>query len=113
MQIDLSGKVAIVTGGGRGIGREIARTLAAEGVATVIADIRQALLDDASAEWQRQGWRGARLPCDVREASDCRAAVAATVEQFGRLDILVNNAGVASGGPIEKLPEEIWDANLD
>ena len=113
MKIDLSGKVAIVTGGGRGIGREIARTQATEGVAVVIADIRRDLLDDATTEWQRESWEGERLACDVREAADCRAAVAATLGKFGRLDILVNNAGVATGGPIETLPEDIWDANLD
>jgi 3-oxoacyl-[acyl-carrier protein] reductase len=113
MQIDLSGKVAIVTGGGRGIGREIARTLAREGVKTVIIDIRQDFLDDAAAEWAREGFTGAQLLCDVRRAEACRAAVAETVRQFGRVDILVNNAGVAGGAPVERLTEEQWDANLD
>jgi 3-oxoacyl-[acyl-carrier protein] reductase len=113
MQIDLTGKVAIVTGAGRGIGREIARTLAAEGVAVVIADIRQDLVDDAAAEWQQQDWRGAQLPCDVRKAEDCRAVAAETASRFGRIDILVNNAGVAGGAPVERLSEAVWDDNLD
>src|SRR5436305_4998477 len=113
MQIDLTGKTAIVTGAGRGIGREIARTLAVEGVAVVIADIRQDLLDDAAAEWQGQGWLGAQLLCDVRKAGDCAAVALAAERQFGGIDILVNNAGVATGGPIEVLSEEIWDANIE
>jgi 3-oxoacyl-[acyl-carrier protein] reductase len=113
MHIDLSGRVAIVTGGVRGIGREIARTLAAEGVAVVVADIGQELLDDVKAEWQREGWRGAQVLCDVRKSADCRAVVEATETQFGRIDILVNNAGIAGGARVESLSEEVWDANLD
>jgi 3-oxoacyl-[acyl-carrier protein] reductase len=113
MNIDLTGKIAIVTGGGRGIGREIARTLAGEGVTVVIADIRQDLLDEAAVEWQAAGWRGAHLLCDVRRSEDCRAVAAETTARFGRIDILVNNAGVASGGSVEKLSEAIWDDNLE
>jgi len=113
MQIDLNGRVAVVTGGGRGIGREIARTLAREGVAVAIIEVRQDLLDDAAEEWRREGWGGAQLLCDVRKAGDCRAAVETVDGQFGRLDILVNNAGVAGGSRIETLSEEVWDANLD
>jgi 3-oxoacyl-[acyl-carrier protein] reductase len=113
MHIDLSDRVAIVTGGGRGIGREIARTLAREGCVVIVADFSEGLLDDATEEWQREGWRGARLLCDVRKGSDCRAVVEAVVNQFGRVDILVNNAGVAGGARVETLSEEQWDANLD
>ena len=113
MNIDLSGKTAIVTGAGRGIGREIARTLAAEGVTVVVADIRQDLLDDAAAEWRDKGWPGAQLLFDVRKADDCRAVAETTVARFGRIDILVNNAGVAGGAPVERLTEEVWDANVD
>ncbi len=113
MLIDLSDRVAIVTGGGRGIGREIARTLAAEGVATIVTDIREDLLAGIASEWEERGWRGAQLVCDVRRSADCRS-VADTVESdFGRIDILVNNAGVASGGPVEQLSEDDWDRNLD
>jgi len=113
MHIDLSGKVAIVTGGGRGIGRDIARTLAAEGVVTVIADIRQDLLDDGAAEWRGHNWQGAQLHTDVRQAASCAATVAETIKQFGRVDILVNNAGVAGGTVMEKLSETVLDDNLD
>ncbi|MDB5539648.1 MAG: Short-chain dehydrogenase [Devosia sp.] len=113
MLIDLKGKVAIVTGAGRGIGRVIARTLAAEGVTVAILDFRKDLLDDAAIEWTEAGWPGLRVLCDVREPAQVTAAVAAIDEQLGRVDILVNNAGVASGARIDKLPEAIWDANFD
>src|SRR4051812_10062288 len=73
MLIDLRGKTAIVTGAGRGIGRAIAKTLAAEGVNVVVTDIRQDLLDEVAAEWKTNGWRGLQLLCDVRKAVDCEA----------------------------------------
>jgi 3-oxoacyl-[acyl-carrier protein] reductase len=113
MLIDLNGRVAIVTGGGRGIGLEIARTLAGEGVNVAVTDIRQDLLDAVAAEWRDKGWTGAQLICDVREAAANKAAVDAVVERFGRVDILVNNAGVASGGPVETLSEATWDLNME
>jgi 3-oxoacyl-[acyl-carrier protein] reductase len=113
MLIDLRSKVAIVTGAGRGIGLEIARTLAAEGVATTVADVRQDLLDHAAAQWRDKGWTGAHLRCDVTSAADCRALAASVEQQFGRIDILVNNAGVGGGGRIETLEEEVWDRNAD
>ncbi|HHY49831.1 MAG TPA: SDR family oxidoreductase [Alphaproteobacteria bacterium] len=113
MHIDLKGKVAIVTGGGRGIGRVIAETLAGEGVSTIVTDIRQDLLDAVTGEWEEQGWPGAQLLADVRSRDDCRAVAAAVERDFGRIDILVNNAGVASGARVEQLSEEVWDANLD
>lgn len=113
MHIDLKGKVAVVTGAGRGIGREIARALAAEGVTTIVTDIQADLIDDVATEWEEKGWKGAQLLCDVRLSADCRR-VAETVERdFGSLDILVNNAGVAGGARVEELDEDKWDANLD
>lgn len=113
MLIDLNGKVAIVTGAGRGIGRVIAQTLAREGAHVVVADIRQELLDDVAAEWTREGWKGLQVICDVRNNDSCAGAVAAAVEAFGRVDILVNNAGVASGRKVAEMPDDAWQANLD
>lgn len=113
MLIDLKNRVAIVTGGGRGIGREIARKLATEGVIVIVADLREDLLEDVKTEWQNQGWAGAQMRCDVRSAKDCQAVAKYTEDQFAQIDILVNNAGVAPGGAIENLSEDTWDDNLD
>ena len=104
MLIDLSGKVAIVTGGGRGIGRAIADTLVAEGVNVVVADYSEDLLG---------GWDGGKLAADVRSPEDCRRVAEYAIQSFGRIDILVNNAGVASGDRVESLDPEVWQRNLD
>lgn len=113
MQIDLKDKVAVVTGGGRGIGRVIARTFAQEGAKVVVADFRQELLDDAAAEWDKEGWDGMRVLVDVRDAAQVKAAVAAIEARYNRVDILINDAGVASGARVTELSEETWDANFD
>ena len=113
MEIVLKSKVAIVTGAGRGIGREIAETLAREGVVTVVTDVRQDLLDDVAAEFGRQGWTGRQYLCDIRDGARIRAVVDDVTRTLGRIDVLVNNAGVGPGGPVETLPEEAWDLNLD
>lgn len=111
MEINLKGKVAVVTGAGRGIGRVIASTLAREGVKTVITDIDQGLLDDVAREFAEEGWEGLQLRCDVRKKEEVTRAVQSVVDAYGRIDILVNNAGVANGGMVETLDEEIWDLN--
>ena len=113
MNIDLRDKVAIVTGAGRGIGRQIAETLAAEGVVTVVTDVRQEYLDALGTDFSVKGWRGRQYRCDVRDAARIAEVVADVVQAFGRIDILVNNAGVAPGGLVEELSEEIWDLNQD
>lgn len=113
MKIDLENKVAIVTGAGRGIGREIAETFAAEGAVVVAVDMRQELLDDVRNVWDKNGWTGLQLVCDIRHKSECADVARSVVERFGRIDVLVNNAGVAGGAPVETMAEDLWDANLD
>lgn len=113
MRIDLNGRVAIVTGAGRGIGRQIAETMAREGVQTAVTDIHESNLDDVGRAFAENGWEGMQRRCDVREASQVAALVEEVVARYGRIDILVNNAGVAPGGYVETLSEEAWDLNLD
>ena len=109
MIIDLTGKVAIVTGAGRGIGRVIAATLAREGVHTVVTDVDQASLDDVGRQFAQQGWSGRQFLCDVRSEEQVRRTVDAVRAEYGRIDILVNNAGVAPMGSVETFSEEAWD----
>lgn len=112
MEIDLGGRVAIVTGAGRGIGREIARTLGAEGAVVAAVDLREDLVADLGREWRQAGWPGVQLEGDVRDKTQCATVAATVLERFERIDVLVNNAGVAGGGPVETLAEDVWDDNV-
>jgi NADP-dependent 3-hydroxy acid dehydrogenase YdfG len=100
----LEGRVALVTGAGRGIGAAVAHALAAEGVQ----------LGLASRRGEDPGVEGALVQaCDVRDLSSVERMVEATVERFGRLDILVGNAGVGAYGPFLELPLEHLDEMID
>ncbi len=113
MTIDLRNKVAIVTGAGRGIGLEIASTLAREGARTVAVDIGREDLETFTKRMAAESREVRHLVCDVREASQVQAVIDQTVKSFGRVDIVVNNAGVAMAAPVDELSEEVWDRNLD
>lgn len=113
MLIDLAGKVAIVTGSGRGIGYEILTTLAREGVRVVATDVKQDLLDKLTAEFADNGWEGMARNVDVRDANAIQALMDEVVAAYGQIDILVNNAGVSLGGPVETMTEESWDLSQD
>ncbi|MFD5224273.1 SDR family NAD(P)-dependent oxidoreductase [Microbacterium sp. NPDC058342] len=113
MLIDLSGKVAIVTGAGRGIGREIARTLAREGAIVASVDLNEHELTSLGTELDAQAGEHREYVCDVRDAATVNAVVDSVVATFGRIDILVNNAGIAGDAPIESLAEHTWDAIHD
>lgn len=113
MLIDLTGRIAIVTGAGRGVGRVIARRLAREGAHVVAAELRPDLVEELAGEWAENGWPGLQVVCDVRQAASCRAAVDAAEARFGRLDILVNNAGIARGGPVAEMDPTVWTDSLE
>ena len=110
---DLKQKVALVTGGSRGIGAAIARRLAADGAAVAITYTAS---PDKAAEVvsaiETSGGRALAVQADAGEPGQVRAAVARTLEAFGRLDILVNNAGVLRFGPIDELSLEDFDQTL-
>lgn len=101
----LSAKVAIVTGGARGLGFGIAQRFAAEGARVVIADIAEATAFDAAASIG-----GQHLVCDVTDRVSVQTLVDTVVAQHGRLDIMVANAGVAGGAPFLELTDDQWDS---
>jgi NADP-dependent 3-hydroxy acid dehydrogenase YdfG len=105
----LDGQVALVTGGSRGLGRAIARALAAEGASLALLARPGAELDQAVAELTAGGARAIAAAADVTRADEVERAVRATLEQLGRLDILVLNAGTWQGAPIHEASEAMWD----
>jgi len=111
----LKDRVAIITGGGRGIGRGVALRYAREGAKLALVDIEQAHLDETAAALDESGTDAEyiTLQGDVSSSADVQSFFYATIERFGRLDILVNNAGI--GNPpvrIIEMPEEAWDRTL-
>ena len=105
----LIGKVAIVTGGGRGIGRAIALALSQEGASVALAARTSAEIEAVAQEIHNLGGKAAAFPTDVSAEADVERLVRATVERFGHADILVNNAGIANQGAITQVSEEEWD----
>jgi NAD(P)-dependent dehydrogenase (short-subunit alcohol dehydrogenase family) len=105
---DLSGRLAIVTGGGGGLGRELARTLAELGADVVLCARRQERCAETADELRDLGVRAVALQCDVRERDQVDAVISRALDEFGRVDVLVNNAGTAWGAPAEEVPLEAW-----
>jgi 2-hydroxycyclohexanecarboxyl-CoA dehydrogenase len=105
----LSGKTALVTGGGRGIGRAIARALAGEGAQVAVLDIDGVAARAVAAEIDGFGVKGLAVAADLTRRADVERAVAETVAQFGQLDVLVNNAGWDRMAPFLESDEADWD----
>jgi len=107
---NLNGKVALVTGGSRGIGFAVARRMVAEGARVAIISTNQPGAD-AAAERLGSGTRG--YACDIAKFEDVQTVVTAILADFGTIDILVNNAGITRDGLIIRMPEGDWDKVLD
>lgn len=105
----LSGKVALITGGGTGIGRAIALAFARESASVAVAGRRLEKLQQVTAEIAKAGGQAIALECDVTRAQDAERAVADTAEKFGKLNVLVNNAGTLSVSTVANVSEEDWD----
>lgn len=113
LAMQLEGKVAIVTGGGRGIGRAIAEAYASEGAKVTITARTESELDSVAANIHRHKGKALPLPGDATNPSEVQKVVKSTLDEFGKIDILVNNAGV--GGPtgeLDEISEKEWDAVL-
>ena len=108
---DLTDRVAIVTGGGRGIGRAIAEALAGAGAKLAVLDVTDP--SEAVRAIESNGAEAIGLVCDVSSRSDVEAAVQRTLEAFGRIDVLVNNAGVIERSTLEALDEATFDREIN
>ena len=111
---DLSGRIAIVTGGATGIGLQMADALAELGASVVLCGRDGGRCERAAADLERaRGIRCAGLACDVSSSDDVTRLVAETCDRFGRIDVLVNNAGTAWAGPVEDTPLRGWQKVVD
>ncbi len=106
---DLSGRIAIVTGGNQGIGFGIAQGLASAGATVVIANRRAAEGQKAAESLRKEGYKAIAIPTDVSQKASIAAMVAEVLKQFQKIDILVNNAGVIIRKPLEDFEEDEWD----
>ncbi|MEM3086861.1 MAG: SDR family NAD(P)-dependent oxidoreductase [Halobacteria archaeon] len=109
----LDGKSALVTGGGRGIGRAVALALAEAGADVAVCARTPKQVEAVAGEVRQRGRRSLPLACDVRKAADVEATVARTVQEFGQLDILVNNAGILFNNWLMDTTERTWHDVID
>jgi NAD(P)-dependent dehydrogenase (short-subunit alcohol dehydrogenase family) len=110
---DLNGKVALVTGGAKGLGEAMALALAGAGAEVAIAGKTPENNRRVAQEITAMGRRSTAVAVDVRDPDQVRAMVAAVVEELGRIDILVNSAGIADVKPITEFPVDLWESIMD
>ncbi len=106
---DLTGQVALVTGGSRGLGLQMAHALGEAGAKIMLSSRKAADLEEAAAELQAAGIDARWIAADCGKEEDIRRLAAETIERMGPIDILVNNAGASWGAPAEEHPVEAWD----
>lgn len=105
---DLTGKTAIVTGGGRGLGQQIAEALAEAGANVVLCSRKVEACQEIAGQLAGLGVRTLALPCDITNPDDVKNVVSETISTFGTIDILVNNSGATWGAPVAEMPYEAW-----
>ncbi|MFZ0739784.1 MAG: SDR family oxidoreductase [Candidatus Acidiferrales bacterium] len=110
---DLTGRVAIVTGGSVGLGRQMAEALAEMGADLVLCARKKERCEREAEELRTLGVQTLPLACDVKDAASIQAVAEATVKQFGRIDILINNAGTSWGAPVEAMTLEQWNKVIE
>ena len=109
----LEGRVALVTGGARGIGLAISERLAEEGASLAIVDIMKEVADETAAQFTERGVKAVAFGANVAKFEDAESTVKAVMDEFGRLDILINNAGITRDTLILRMSEADWDAVID
>ncbi|HEX8459671.1 MAG TPA: SDR family NAD(P)-dependent oxidoreductase [Pyrinomonadaceae bacterium] len=113
--LNLDGRVAVVTGGSRGIGKAVAERLAEAGAHVVVnyKSVEAAAEETVAGISRRFGTEALAVRSDVCEVAGAEHLIAATIEKFGRLDILVCNAGIWEGAAVEEMSEELWDRVIE
>lgn len=106
---DLTGKTALITGGSRGLGLQMAEALAEQGAKIVLSSRKQADLDDAVAHLKARGFEATAIAADLSDANSIKPLVDETLARLGHIDILINNAGATWGAPAEDHPLDAWD----
>lgn len=106
---DLTGRVAIITGGSVGLGRQMAEGLAEMGARLVLCARKKERCEQAAEELQNLGVETLALGCDVKDLASIQSVVEAAVSKFGRIDVLINNAGASWGAPVEEMRLEHWN----
>jgi 3-oxoacyl-[acyl-carrier protein] reductase len=109
----LKDRVAIITGGARGIGRTIGSTFVREGAKVCLLDVDKGILETAKSELQKSKGEVMAIACDITKSAEVKAAVNQAQKAFNRIDILVNNAGIIRRGSIETITEEDWDRVIE
>ena len=110
---NLEGKIAIVTGAGRGIGQQIAKKLAERGAKVAVIDLKPEWCEETCGLVTAAGSEALALGCNVAVSDEVNACVKVVLDKFGRIDILVNNAGITKDGLLMRMSDEDWDAVLN
>ena len=110
---DLTGRVAIITGGSIGLGRQMAEALAEMGANLVLCARKKERCEETAHDMEKLGVRALAMGCDVKDQPSVEKLVATTVAEFGRVDILINNAGISWGAPTEKMTLAEWNKVLE
>jgi len=105
---DLTGKTAIITGGGRGLGEQMAEGLAEAGANIVLCSRKKEACQQVADRLATTGVKTLALACDISQPEDIKNVVHQTIEKFGRIDILINNSGATWGAPVEEMPLVAW-----
>jgi NAD(P)-dependent dehydrogenase (short-subunit alcohol dehydrogenase family) len=110
---DLSGRVAIITGGSIGLGRQMAEGLAEMGADVVLCARKKERCEQAAHDLEKLGVRALALACDVKDPASVKLMVDTTVAHMGRIDILINNAGISWGAPVEQMSLADWNKVIE